>query len=164
MHKVIGLLSVLLVALSAVSARADIRDLDILSSHMPVLGTINEAKDNCWTNESAVKNAAELSLRRAYDEVHFYRKDLFSSLNKPFYFLNINVHTARTESGLCFGNYEVNAYIILEALEDLRVVSLFKRGGIAISPQDLNDSIRSYVQETLDELALEVLRYRSKQN
>ena len=164
MLKTLRLISVLVVLLYAFSARAEIRDLDILSSHMPVLSTIDEAEENCWTNESAVKNAVELSLRRAYDKVHLYRDNIVSSLDKPFYFLNINVHAARTDSGLCFGNYEVKTYIILEVLGDFRVISMYEQGGIAISPQNLNDFIRSSVQEIVDELALEVLRYRAKQN
>lgn len=167
MQKFVGLLSLIAVSLAPVSARAEILNLDILANWVPVLSISDQATDQCWTNVKGVQNIAELSLRRAFSEVAIASDGVFETLikqNKQIYIVEISSIALRSNMGVCFGSYTLHVYYVTMVRGVLRPVTLHMRGGIGTDTPNLNEVVRSSVQEYLDELALEVLRYRSTQN
>lgn len=151
------------------AAHAEVDNLDILSRLVPVVAIADGASDRCWTNVSAVKDAAELSLRRAYEDVYHFHDNVGEEVRnnaQAFFYVNIVVDAARSKSGtdFCYGGYDVHFAIYTELWDKWRLVSLHREGGYAINRNNLNDVVRTFVQEQLDHVALAVLRYRAESN
>lgn len=160
----------ILIALPGV-ARSQVENLDLLSGALPIVRTVDHAKGKCWTNIRAVQNAAELSLRRAYDQVEVIQSDdeisatvsRISARQRLPVFVIISVDAQRAPAGLCIGTYEVKIALHTVVLAKSRTVLLFEAGGYGSNSSNLNDYVRNFMQTFLDEVALEILRYRSNQ-
>lgn len=127
--------------------------------------TDDHVTDGCWTNESAVRTAIELSLRRAGIEIIAEADDV-DQTSLPHVLL-LHVHGEGTGYGGCLGTFRL---LFVQAVPADAIVPGASAGLMYLTPMysygyrmgydTMNETVRTFAIEQTDALALRILRAR----
>ena len=126
--------------------------------------TEDDVTDGCWTNESAVRTAIELSLRRAGIEI-IAEADYVDLTSLP-HVLALHVDGHGTGLGGCLGIFQlkfvqaVPADAIVPGASDVVLFIPMMSGGYRQGFDTMNEPVRTFAIEKTDALALRILRAR----
>jgi len=157
------------VALGSLVVHADDQSMNSIIEVEESLGLIrsvylvvdDQVDDKCWTNSDQIKQKTRLTLEQS--GIRVYEEPLF--IISPFSSnIVISGLGQRTESGICFGNIEVNSY--REIFTDFSNTSIkyygsnFSRSSVAISSRNLDVSFLSSVDTFISQFSSDVFAGR----